>query len=197
MRRSGPQDLPSARIGCGGGAPLPARTPEPGAHNEAASMFSERTRRLVSLFRHPGPEPGSGHAAAGGKPATGSPIRSGMTLVFLAIVLGMLLPAIALAETTLTIGHIQLKKDRTYGKSRTFAQYLMQPLGRPWEGAKVALDEVKWHGAAAGVGFALDREKVTPEGVAAKVREMAAKDIRFFLLDLPGEVHTLHHPRLQ
>ena len=111
-----------------------------------------------------------------------------MTLVFLAIVLGMLLPAIALAETTLTIGHIQLKKDRTYGKSRTFAQYLMQPLGRPWEGAKVALDEVKWHGAAAGVGFALDREKVTPEGVAAKVREMAAKDIRFFLLDLPGEV---------
>ncbi|WP_416899003.1 MAG: ABC transporter substrate-binding protein [Minwuia sp.] len=111
-----------------------------------------------------------------------------MTLVFLAIVLGMLLPAIALAETVLTIGHVQLKKDRSYGKSRSFAQYLMQPLGRPWDGAQVALGEVKWHGAAAGVSFALERARTDPDSIAATVREMAGQGVRFFVLDLPGDV---------
>ena len=58
-------------------------------------------------------------------------------------------------QTELVIGYGQLKKDRTYGKSRTFAQYLLQPLGRPWEGSKVALEEVKWHGAEAAAPQAL------------------------------------------
>lgn len=93
-------------------------------------------------------------------------------------------------QTELVIGHVQLKKDRTYGKSRTFAQYLLQPLGRPWEGSKVALEEVKWHGAEAGVSFALDRERVSKKSaVADTIRKMAAeKGIRFFVLDLPADV---------
>jgi ABC transporter substrate binding protein (PQQ-dependent alcohol dehydrogenase system) len=96
----------------------------------------------------------------------------------------------ASADTVLTIGHVQLKKDSTYGKSRTRAQYLLQPLGRPWAGSKIALEEVKWHGAAAGVTFALDRAKVRkPDGVADAIRKMAAeKGISFFVLDLPADV---------
>lgn len=120
-----------------------------------------------------------------------SPMRSGIAVALCAVLLVcLLIPAIALAETTMTIGHVQLKKDRTYGKSRTFAQFLMQPLGRPWEGAKVALDEIKWHGAAAGVTFDLDRERVAkPSAVADTIRQMAAeKGISFFVLDLPSEV---------
>jgi ABC transporter substrate binding protein (PQQ-dependent alcohol dehydrogenase system) len=118
-------------------------------------------------------------------------LRVPAALAFAALLLlSALPPAPAAAETTLTIGHVQLKKDRTYGRSRTFAQYLMQPLGRPWAGSQVALDEIRWHGAAAGVSFALARERVADrDGVADAIRSMAAeKGVRFFVLDLPADV---------
>lgn len=116
--------------------------------------------------------------------------RAALAICFALFVLVTGHSAPAGAETTFTIGHIQLKKDRTYGKSRTQAQFLLQPLGRPWSGSKIALDEIKWHAAAAGVSFVLDREKIRKRaGVADAIRKLAVeKGIGFFVLDLPADV---------
>lgn len=186
MNRNPFRDLPSHGAGCGGDPSFAVSRvrvqslpdPRPVTGRNGAVRAIPVLARLAGFLRRAGIAPGSA-------------LRPKMTFAICALLLACLfIPAVALAETTLTVGHVQLKKDRTYGKSRTFAQYLMQPLGRPWDGAKVALEEVKWHGAAAGVAFDLDRERVSkPSAVADTIREMAAeKGIRFFLLDLPADV---------
>lgn len=110
-------------------------------------------------------------------------IRAAAASVLLLI--GLSLTPAASADV-LTIGHLEMKGDRDYRGSRTFAAFLTQPLGRPFAGAEVALGEVKWHGTATNTAFALDRRRVAPDQLADTVRSMAAAGTRFFSLDLPA-----------
>ena len=88
-----------------------------------------------------------------------------------------------------TIGYLQLKKDARYSKTRSEAEFLLEPFGRPYSGARVALDEIKFHGGDAGVTFKLDREKERDvDALVATVKEMHGKRVRFFVTDLPGPV---------
>ena len=90
-----------------------------------------------------------------------------------------------------TIGYLQLKKDGRYSKKRTFAQYLMQPLGRPYSAAKVALGEVKFHAAAINSQFKLKRSKgKNAKSLLAKLEEFHAEGVNFFILDLPADIVT-------
>ena len=66
----------------------------------------------------------------------------------LAICLATASPAASANE--FTIGYLQLSKDSRYGKKRLYAKFLGHALGRPYTGAKVALSEVKFHGAGLG-----------------------------------------------
>ena len=63
------------------------------------------------------------------------------------------------AEENFSIGYLELKKDARYKKKKLFARFLGQPLGRPFSGAETALKEVKFHGAALGVTFNLEKKK--------------------------------------
>lgn len=87
-----------------------------------------------------------------------------------------------------TIGYLQLKKDSRYGKKRTYARYLSQPLGRPYAGAKIALDEVKFHAAAIKSEFKLERVRGKDAGdLLTSIEEMQAQGVQFFILDLPAD----------
>jgi ABC transporter substrate binding protein (PQQ-dependent alcohol dehydrogenase system) len=87
-----------------------------------------------------------------------------------------------------TIGYLQLGKDSRYSKKRTFARYLTQPLGRPYDGAQVALGEVKFHGAAVGAQFKLEQIKGKDSAdLLAHVDELYNRGVRFFILDLPAD----------
>lgn len=208
-----PRHLPSNNAGCGGD---PLRLPSGTRQNAfplergrmgwgwsgAAGVLAkaaQNAKQGLSGYAPPSawptrPTPGGPFPSLPLRPLRGHfPHKGGKiaaaVIVALALVTGFFLFApTAKAETTLTIAHIQLKKDPRYGKSRAQAQYLQQPTGRPWAGSKLALEEVKWHGAAAGVSFALTRKKVRKAAdVATTIRQLAtAQDIRFFLLDLPA-----------
>lgn len=111
-----------------------------------------------------------------------------MLRVLLGALLCLTLGTVASAET-FTIGYLQLKKDARYSKTRSYAQFLLQPFGRPYTGAKVALDEIQFHGTEAGVTFKLDREKERDAAaLISEAKEMHGKGVRFFVTDLPGDV---------
>jgi ABC transporter substrate binding protein (PQQ-dependent alcohol dehydrogenase system) len=72
---------------------------------------------------------------------------------------------------------------------RTDARYLLQPLGRPYPGAEVALGEAKFVGSALGVQFALERVRGKDSaGLLAAIDELNARGVGFFLLDAPSAV---------
>ena len=98
--------------------------------------------------------------------------------------LGFVLPVAAAGADELVIGHLEMKGDRDYRQSRTFAAFLTQPLGRPHAGGEVALGEVKWHGAATGTTFALDRQRARQDELVSTAEAMLARGIRFIILDL-------------
>ncbi|MDF1734695.1 MAG: hypothetical protein P1U37_05375 [Minwuia sp.] len=98
----------------------------------------------------------------------------------------LLLPGSATWADELVVGLLELKGDRDYRRSRTFAAFLTQPLGRPHAGAEVALGEVKWHGAATGTTFAVDRQRARGDDLIAAAQAMLARGIRFIILDLPA-----------
>lgn len=104
----------------------------------------------------------------------------------LLVLLSLLLPVSVAWADELVIGHLEMKGDRDYRKSRTFAAFLTQPLGRPHAGGEVALGEVKWHGAATGTTFALDRQRARGDGLVATAEAMLARGTRFIILDLPA-----------
>lgn len=92
------------------------------------------------------------------------------------------------AEENFSIGYLELKKDARYKKKKLFARFLGQPLGRPFSGAETALKEVKFHGAALGVTFNL--EKKSAKNIAelsVALDALYSKGTRFFLLDLPAD----------
>lgn len=73
-----------------------------------------------------------------------------------------------------TDGYLQLKEDARCAKTRAWARYLTEPLGRPICGARAAIEEMKYHATAAGVTFALKRVK--GKGVVHLVRRIGAKE---------------------
>lgn len=70
--------------------------------------------------------------------------------------------------------------------SRAYARFLTEPLGRPYSGAIAALDEVKFHGAGAGVSFALERVAAADGAdLLDAVAEFRSRGVRLFIVDLP------------
>ena len=106
------------------------------------------------------------------------------------LVCGSLVLALpARAGLDFTIGYLQLKQDPRYAKKRTFARYLLQPLGRPYVAAQVALGEVKFHGAAIGATFKLKRVKGKDTAdLLSRLDGLAGKGVNFFLVDAPADV---------
>ena len=91
------------------------------------------------------------------------------------------------AAQTLSIGYVQQSDDPRYDDKHMTAQFLGQALGRPYEGAEVALKEVKFHGQNAGVEFALESaEAATAAELIKQVETLQAKGVRFILSDLPA-----------
>ena len=87
------------------------------------------------------------------------------------------------------IGYLEQRGDPRYGKKQTYAQFLTEPLGRPYSGAEVALSEVKFHGAAVNATFHLEkvRKRGTAE-LAAAVDELFQQGVRFFIVDAPADI---------
>ena len=107
--------------------------------------------------------------------------------LILALVLASILAPFADADDFI-IGYLEQRGDPRYGKKQTYAQYLTEPLGRPYSGAQVALDEVKFHGAAANATFKLEkvREREAAELTVA-VDELFGQGVRFFIIDAPAD----------
>lgn len=94
-------------------------------------------------------------------------------------------------KTTLTFGYLQLAEDARYDEKLMPKQFLGNPFGRPLVGAQVALKEVKFHGEAAGVSFAL--EPVTAQDsndLIKQVEALQAQGVKFILADLPAKELT-------
>jgi ABC transporter substrate binding protein (PQQ-dependent alcohol dehydrogenase system) len=116
-----------------------------------------------------------------------------LTLMILG--LSLLLPGAAAAaddmmnpKETLTIGYLELAGDPRYFETHIEALYPAQPWGRPYPGAEVAMDEIRFHGIVAGVKFDLRREIArSVADLPAVLGKMVADGVRWILLDLPGE----------
>ena len=110
----------------------------------------------------------------------------GYRAVLLAALAVMLSMPVAAAD--FNIGYVQLKKDSRYARTRTYARYLGQALGRPYTGAKVALKEVKFHGAEVDAEFKLTRKRrKSAVSIVKAIRDMAAEGTRFILVDAPED----------
>ncbi|MCP4408791.1 MAG: ABC transporter substrate-binding protein [Gammaproteobacteria bacterium] len=108
---------------------------------------------------------------------------------FLAIWIALIFTAAQAAETTLTIGYLELDKDPRYKQERMDARFQGQPWGRPFVGAQVALKEARFVGSAIGVRFQLER--VTGRDaveLASQVERLAEQGVHLFLLDVPADV---------
>lgn len=91
--------------------------------------------------------------------------------------------------STYVIGYLELDAaiDKRYSDKQLYAKYLGQALGRPFAGAEVALKEVKYHGKALGLNFAL--EKATAKDSAdlgTQLETLKQKGAKFILTDLPA-----------
>lgn len=91
--------------------------------------------------------------------------------------------------TTYVIGYLELDDeiDQRYGEKQLFAKYLGQSLGRPYAGAEVALKEVKYHGKALNVSFALEKATAKDSAdLSIQLQALKQKGAKFVLTDLPA-----------
>lgn len=92
-------------------------------------------------------------------------------------------------RTPLVFGYVELADDPRYEAARLEQELQGEPWGRPVAGARVAIDESKFPGIAAGVEFSLRREQVdNGHDAVATVHAMRESGVRFVLLDLPAEM---------
>lgn len=98
-------------------------------------------------------------------------------------------PAVAGAQQNMQafdIGYIGWDDDPRYSPARMAREYQGEPWGRPVAGARVAIDEARFPGLAAGVEFGLNARLVSnTREVLETVRAMRDAGTRFILLDLP------------
>jgi ABC transporter substrate binding protein (PQQ-dependent alcohol dehydrogenase system) len=100
---------------------------------------------------------------------------------------GWPLPARA-ADRPAVIGYLELEDDHRYDERRAAARFPAQPWGRPFDGARVALEESDFAGAAAGVKFELRRATAgDADALGAELQKLQGAGARFVLLDLPGD----------
>jgi len=110
-----------------------------------------------------------------------------LILVALLVLAAALRPAPA-ADRPLVMGYLELEDDPRYDERHTAARYPAQPWGRPLDGARVALEESDFAGAAVGVKFELKRATAADaEGLGGALQQLYAAGTRFFLLDAPGD----------
>jgi ABC transporter substrate binding protein (PQQ-dependent alcohol dehydrogenase system) len=92
------------------------------------------------------------------------------------------------ALTTLTLAYIDLQDDARYDDKRMAKHFFGQALGRPYSAAEVALKEVKFHGQAAGVQFAL--QHITGKDSTDLIKQLqelsTAKGVQYVVTDLPA-----------
>lgn len=89
----------------------------------------------------------------------------------------------------LTIAFMELRKDKRYDKKHTYARYLTQALGRPYQGAEIALKEIRYHGKEAGIEFKLERIRARDIAeLRQKLKAQYDKGTRFFILDAKADV---------
>ncbi len=91
----------------------------------------------------------------------------------------------------LTIAFMELRKDKRYDTKRTYARYLTQALGRPYQGAEVALREIRYHGKEAGIEFRLERIQAPDiDGLRRALTAQYDKGTQFFVVDAKADVVT-------
>jgi ABC transporter substrate binding protein (PQQ-dependent alcohol dehydrogenase system) len=113
--------------------------------------------------------------------------RARLLAALLVVLVGGALRAAA-AERPALIGYLELEDDPRYDERRLAAHFQAQPWGRPFDGARVALDESDFASAAAGVKFDLRRAAApSADGLDAVLQRLYAAGTRLFLVDAPGE----------
>ena len=104
-----------------------------------------------------------------------------------ALALAGVAPPAGATPQELVIGYVALKKDPRYARKRTYARYLTQALGAPYVGAKVAIEESRFVGAALGVEFKLKRRRgKSAAGLVKAARGLADEGVHYLLVDAPA-----------
>jgi ABC transporter substrate binding protein (PQQ-dependent alcohol dehydrogenase system) len=113
--------------------------------------------------------------------------RQALAAALLALAAGSL-PARA-APRPFPIGYLEVADDPRYEERRMAARYQGQPWGRPFDGARVAVEESDFTSAAAGVKLELRRQAAeNVDGLVAAIQRLQDGGVHFFLLDAPGEI---------
>jgi ABC transporter substrate binding protein (PQQ-dependent alcohol dehydrogenase system) len=91
------------------------------------------------------------------------------------------------AKQPFVIGYVELEGDVRYDDQYAYATLPLRPLGRPFVGAEVAIEESVQIGDVIGVDFALERMAgASVDELAAAVEEWAGEGIHFVIADLPA-----------
>jgi ABC transporter substrate binding protein (PQQ-dependent alcohol dehydrogenase system) len=87
------------------------------------------------------------------------------------------------------IGYVELAEDPRYELLGAFANIDFRELGRPFEGAEVALKEGRQSGSFMRLEFTLDRVTASSgDEIVAKIREWGAAGVHYVVADLPADV---------
>src|SRR5262245_59212343 len=88
------------------------------------------------------------------------------------------------ADRPLPIGYLELEEAARYDERRVAARYQGQAWGRPFDGARVAVEESDFTSAAAGVKLELRRQAASgADGLVAAIERLQGAGTRFFLVD--------------
>jgi ABC transporter substrate binding protein (PQQ-dependent alcohol dehydrogenase system) len=113
--------------------------------------------------------------------------REGVALALsLIAALGVAAPAPA-ADKPLPIGYLEIEDDPRYDERRAAARFPAQPWGRPFDGARVAVEESEFAASAAGVKLELRRtEAADAAGLAGALQKLSQEGVKLVLVDAPG-----------
>lgn len=115
------------------------------------------------------------------------PSRSGLSLLLGALALLAAASPVRAAERRVPVGYLELQDDPRYEDRRLAARLPGQPWGRPFDGARVALEESEFMAQVSSVRFELRRAAAGADGLVAAVQRLEQAGARFVLLDLPGD----------
>src|SRR5580765_1403377 len=114
-------------------------------------------------------------------------VRLGIVAAGLTIAAG-LAPARA-ADRPLPIGYLEVEDDARYDDRRVASRYQGQAWGRPFDGARVAVEESDFTSQAAGVQLELRRQAAeNADALVAAIQKLQGAGTHLFLLDAPGDV---------
>ena len=97
-------------------------------------------------------------------------------------------PPAPAAPQELRIGYLELAADPRYSEEHAYARIQLRPLGRPFVGAEVAIDESASIGRVIKTNFAVEKSTgaSVDELVQTVEKWIADKNIHFVIADLPG-----------